>query len=115
MLALTAQRSLPEQLTVCSIQGEQMSVVRHEENFVAENRDAAIRAEFCIAIQAAARRAGIMPERLPGKSVEREDLIGASDIKNAIRRQRRCFQTKVRNRKKPLKLQRRHVGRVDLR
>src|SRR4051794_5746127 len=56
-----------------------------------------------------------MPECVSSKSVKRKDLIGTSNIEDAIGSQRRHFQAKILNGKNPLHFQRGNILGVDLR
>ena len=83
------------------MQREQMRIVGHQENTIAEHRHAAIRAFGRIARHILRSLPLIVPDRASRSRIQREYLIGPCHKHHAVHHNRSCFQREMIDREDP--------------
>ena len=107
---------VPHQAAGEAVQTNQVRIVGREEDSIAQESHAAVRAFGGVARNRAAcsARARIAPDLASGARVERADPVRSRDVHHAVAHQRSSLQSDVGKRVNPIELQTAHVLGVDL-
>ncbi len=114
MLRLFRHVDVPYQAAGDAVQGDEVGVVHGHENVVAENGDSAIGSERRVSDESGRARARILPDDAAGESVQRQRLVRAGDVHDAVGDNRGHFQAEVIDGKNPFHRQLVDVRLIDL-
>ena len=89
---MVANLRLPEKAAVLGMEGQQVSVVRFEENLVSKHSNTAIDAGTGISDHIRQHRTAEAPHFTTGAGIQREDRVAAGDIHQAVRNDGRSHQ-----------------------